>query len=145
MPRIIGCWLVLALLTTGCGFSASREQAAETVARYFEALEQRDYTAALAVYADSFFREVSREAREAQLEGYTRQLGDLQAYEAVRWDVKKHVGANAGTFVKVVYKTRYSRQPAVEQFILRKADGDFVIISHRIEARNLPKGRTHFI
>ena len=145
MSRIIGLWLVLGLLMSGCGFSASREAAAKTMARYFEALKQHDYAAALAVYADSFFKDVSREAWEVRLEDYMRQLGDLQRYEAVRWNVKKHVGANAGTFVKVVYNTRYARQPAVEQFILKKADGDFVIIAHRIEAKSLPRGETHFI
>lgn len=145
MPRMIAGWLILTLLAAGCGFSASREAAAETMARYFAAVERQDYPAALAVCADSYFESISREAREAELADNARRLGDLLSYEAVSWNVKKNVGARAGTFVKVVYKTRYSRQPAVERFILKKADGDFAIIAHQIEAANLPRGRTHFI
>ena len=145
MPRIVGWGLILVLVAAGCGFSASREAAAEAMAGYFAAMERRDYTAAVAVYADSFFRDITREAWEAQLEGTTRQLGNLESYEAVSWNVKEHVGVNAGTFVKVIYKTHYSRQPAVEQFILKKADGGFVIIAHRIKAKNLPQGKTHFV
>lgn len=145
MRPTIGLWLLLALLAIGCGFSASREAAADAMTRYFEAVERHDYAAALALYADSFFKDTSREAWEAQLEGYNRRLGDLMAYEAVSWNVKKHVGANSGTFVKVVYKTRYSRQPAVERFILKKADGGFIIIAHHIQAKALPQGETHVI
>jgi hypothetical protein len=145
MPRIFAGWLILALVVAGCGFSASQEAAAESMARYFAAVERRDYAAALAVCADSFFEDTSREAREAELADHARRLGDLLSYEALSWNVKKNVGAKAGTFVKVVYKTRYSRQLAVERFILKKADGDFVIIAHQIEARNLPRGETHFI
>ena len=137
--------IVLATLLAACGFSGSREAASEVMARYFDAIQNRDYTAAVEVYADSFFRDSSRETWEAQLEGYTRQLGDLEFYEAVSWNVKKHVGANAGTFVRIVYRTRYTRQPAVEQFILKEADAGFRIIAHRIEARNLPQGETFFI
>ena len=145
MPRIVGLGLILALLAAGCGFSANREAAAEAMSAYFAAIERRDYTAATAVYADSFFKDITREAWEAQLEDTTGRLGNLESYEAVSWNVKKHVGANAGTFVKVAYKTRYSRQPALEQFILKKVEGDFVIIAHRIEAKNLPQGKTYFI
>ena len=145
MRPTIGVWLILMLAAAGCGFSASREAAADAMSHYFEAVERHDYAAALAVYADSFFRDTSREAWEAQLEGYNRRLGDLMSYEAVSWNVKKHVGANGGTFVKVIYKTRYSRQPAVEQFILKKADGDFVIIAHHIQAKALPQGKTYAI
>lgn len=140
-PRA-GLWLLLALLLAGCGFSASQEAAAEVMTRYFAAIETRDYEAALTVYAASFFRDTSRDAWAAHLEGYTRQLGDLESYEAVNWNVKKNVGANAGTFVQVTYKIRYSRQPAVEQFILMKADAGFRVIAHRIKARNRPPGET---
>jgi hypothetical protein len=135
----------MVLSAVGCGFSASREAAAESMARYFEAVEHRDYDAALAVCADSFFQETSREVREAELAANARRLGDLLSYEAVSWNVKKNVGAGAGTYVKVVYKTRYSRQPAVERFILKKVDRQFAIIAHQIEARGLPRGKTHFI
>lgn len=145
MPRMVGLALILALLATGCSFSASREAAEEAMADYFAAIERRDYAAAMDVCADSFFKDVSREAWEARLAGTTRRLGDLQSYEAVSWNVKKSVGANGGTFVQVIYQTRYTRRPAVEQFILKKADGDFRIIAHRIDARDLPQGKTHFI
>jgi alkanesulfonate monooxygenase SsuD/methylene tetrahydromethanopterin reductase-like flavin-dependent oxidoreductase (luciferase family) len=141
----IGCWLLLALLMAGCGFSDSREAAAEVISRYFEAIGKRDYEEALTVFAETFFRDTAREARKAELEAHLRLFGDLESYKTVRWNVKKNVGANGGTFVQVTCKTRYSRQPAMEQFILKEAALGFRIIAHHIEAMNMPRGETHYI
>jgi len=141
-------WLGLLAMAAfwSCGFSSSREDAAEIMARYFAAIEKQDYPAAMVFYAATFFKETSRDAWEKELQGYNRQLGDLERFEAVRWNVKKHVGANSGTFVQVVYQTRYTRHSALEKFILKKTDADFRIIAHRIEVRGAPKkGRTEFI
>ena len=143
--RKIGLLLPLLLLLSSCGFSDSKEAVAEVMTRYFTAIEAQDYPAAMDFYAETFFKEASRETWEAHLHNTNRQLGDLESYEAVNWNVKKNVGANAGTFVQVVYKTRYSRHPAVEKFILKKAAEGFRIIAHRIDAKNLPKGKTEFI
>jgi len=143
--RRIGLLLSLLLLLSSCGFSASKEDVAEVMTQYFSAIEARDYPAAMDYYAEAFFKDASRDAWEAQLQKYNRQLGDLESFEAVNWNVKKNVGANAGTFVQVVYKTHYSRHPAVEKFILKKADAGFRIIMHRIDAKDLPKGKTEFI
>jgi hypothetical protein len=143
--RKIGLLLSLLLLLSSCGFSASKEDVTEVMTQYFTAIEAQDYLAAMEYYAASFFKEASREAWEAQLQKYNRQLGDLESFEAVNWNVKKNVGANAGTFVQVIYKTHYSRHPAVEKFILKKAAVGFRIIAHRIDAKALPKGKTEFI
>lgn len=143
--RKIGLLLPLLLLLSSCGFSASREDAAEVMTHYFRAIEARDYPAAMDYYAEAFFKNASREAWEAQLRKYNRQLGDLESFKAVNWNVKKNVGTNAGTLVQVVYKTDYSRHPAVEQFILKKAAAGFRIIAHRIDAKDLPRGKTELI
>jgi hypothetical protein len=143
--RTGGLLLSLLLLLSGCGFSSSQEAAAEVMGQYFAAIEAQDYPSAMAFYAEAFFKDSSREAWEAQLRHYNRQLGDLQSFEAISWNVKKHAGANAGTFVRVVYRTRYSRHPAVEQFILKKTDADFRIIAHRLDAKDAPGGKTQFI
>jgi len=143
--RTCGLLLVLLLLLSGCGFSDSRDAAANVMEQYFAAIEGQDYPAAMAFYADSFFRESSRQDWEAQLRRYNRQLGDLESHEALSWNVKKHVGAKAGTFVRVVYKTRYSRHPALEQFILKKTRDAYRIIAHRIQAEGVPQGETQFI
>jgi len=143
--RKIGVLLSLLLLLSGCGFSSSKEAVAEVMTQYFAAIEARDYPAAMDFYAETFFKDASRDAWEAQLHKYNRELGDLESYEAVNWNVKKNVGANAGTFVQVVYKTDYSRHPAVEKFILKKAAAGFRIIAHRIDAKDMPKGKTEFI
>jgi len=143
--RTCGLLLSLLLLLAGCGFSDSREAAAEVMEQYFAAIEGQDYPSAVTYYADDFFKDASRQEWEDQLRRYNRQLGDLQSYEAVSWNVKKHAGSNAGTFVRVVYKTRYSRHPAVEQFILKKMQDDYRIVAHRIQAEAMPKGETQFI
>jgi hypothetical protein len=143
--RKIGLLLMLLLLFASCGFSASKEDVTEVMTHYFTAIEARDYPAALDYYAASFFKDASRDAWEAQLQKYNRQLGDLESFEAVNWNIKKNVGANAGTFVRVVYKTRYSRHPAEEKFILKKGTAGFRIIAHRIDAKALPRGKTEFI
>jgi Protein of unknown function (DUF4019) len=143
--RKIGLLLSLALLLSNCGFSDSKEAVGEVMAQYFKAIEARNYPSATDFYAPAFFKTTSRDAWESQLQTYNRQLGDLEFFEAINWKVKKNVGANAGTFVQVVYKTRYSRHPALEQFILKKADKGFRIIAHRVDAKALPKGKTQFI
>lgn len=143
--RKIGVLLSLLLLLSGCGFSSSKEAVAEVMTQYFTAIEARDYPAAMDFYAETFFKDASRDAWEAQLHKYNRELGDLESYEAVNWNVKKNVGANAGTFVQVVYKIDYSRHPAIEKFILKKAAAGFRIIAHRIDAKDMPKGKTEFI
>jgi hypothetical protein len=143
--RKIGLLLLLLLLLASCGFSASKEDVTEVMTHYFTAIEARDYPTAMDYYAASFFKDASRDAWEAQLQQYNRQLGDLESFEAVNWNIKKNVGANAGTFVQVVYKTHYSRHPAVEKFILKKAAAGFRIIAHRIDAKALPRGKTEFI
>ena len=144
--RTCGLLLTMLLLLSGCGFSDSRKAAAEVMEQYFAAIEGQDYPSATACYADSFFKASSRQAWEDQLRRYNRQLGDLESHEAISWNVKKHAGANAGTFVRVVYRTHYSRHPAVEQFILKKAQAeDYRIIAHRIQAEAMPRGETQFI
>jgi hypothetical protein len=143
--RRCGLLLTLLLVMSGCGFSDSREAAAEVMEQYFAAIEGQDYLSATAFYADGFFKESSRQDWEDQLRRYNRQLGDLESYEAVSWNVKKHVGANAGTFVRVVYRTHYSRHPALEQFILKKAQTEYRIVAHRIQAEAMPRGETQFI
>ena len=137
--------MMILLLLTSCGFSDSRDEAAEVMNRYFAAIEVQDYTVAMDLYADAFFRDTSRDAWEAQLRSYRRLLGDLESFEAISWNVKKNVGVKAGTFVRVVYRTRYSRHPAMEQFILKKADEGFRIISHRLDAEKAPGGKTQFV
>ncbi len=140
---LAGLWLVLLI---GCGFSSSRDAASETMGRYFTAIEAQDYPAALACYAEAFFEKTSRNAWERKLRGYNRQLGSLERFEAMSWNVKKHVGANGGTFVQVVYKTAYSRHPATEMFMLQKGEEGFRIIAHRLEVKGAPKqGETEFI
>ncbi len=141
IDRKILIWLTLLLFLMGCGFSSSREDAAEIMEMYFAAIEGQDFQAAMAFYAETFFKESSRKSWESKLKGYNRQLGNLESYEAISWKVKKNMGANAGTFVQAVYRTRYSRRPAVEQFILKKADAGFQIIAHRIEAKEVGKGK----
>ena len=143
--RAWGFVLTLLLVLSSCGFSDSREAAAEVMEQYFAAIEGQDYPSAMACYADSFFKDSSRQAWEAQLRRYNHQLGDLESHEAVSWNVKKHAGANAGTFVRVVYRTHYSRHPALEQFILKKAQAEYRIIAHRIQAEAMPQGETQFI
>lgn len=143
--RKIGLLLTLALVLSSCGFSASKEAVGEVMVQYFTAIEAHDYPSAADFYAPSFFKDTSRDAWEAQLQTYNRHLGDLESFEAVNWKVKKNVGAHAGTFVQVVYKTRYSRHPAVERFVLKKADQGFRIIAHRVDAKALPKGKPQFI
>jgi len=144
--RTCGFLLVSLLFLSSCGFSDSREAAAEVMAQYFAAIEGQDFQSAMAFYADGFFRDSSEQDWEAQLRRYNHQLGDLESYEAVSWNIKKNVGANAGTFVRVVYRTHYSRHPAVEQFILKKAQAaDYRIIAHRIQAEAMPRGETQFI
>lgn len=133
------------LLVVNCGFSSSKDDAAEVMTRYFAAIEARDYPAAMAYYAETFFKETSRNAWKAQLLSYNRRLGNLESFEAVNWNVKKNVGANAGTYVQVIYKTIYARHPAVEKFILKEAPAGFRIIVHRVEARGMPKGRSQSI
>ena len=137
--------VVLLLVLSGCGISSSKDDAAEVMTRYFAAIEARDYPAAMAYYAETFFKETSRDTWEAQLQRYNRRLGNLESFEAVNWNVKKNVGANAGTYVQVIYKTRYARHPAVEKFILKKAAAGFRIIVHRVEARGVPRGKTESI
>jgi hypothetical protein len=143
--RKIGLLLTIALVLSSCGFSASKEAVGEVMAQYFKAIEAQDYPSAADFYAPAFFKNTSRDAWEAQLQTYRRHLGDLESFEAVNWKVKKNVGAHAGTFVQVVYKTRYSRHPAMERFILKKADQGFRINAHRLHADALPKGKTQFI
>jgi hypothetical protein len=145
--RCAGFWIgLLLMLLGGCGFSGSREDAAEIMEHYFTAIEARDYHAATAYYAAAFFEKTPRDRWEATLQGYNRELGDLEHYAAVRWNVKKHVGVDGGTFVQVTYKTSYSRHPATETFILQKGDAGFRIIAHRVQAKGAPKGgKTEFI
>ena len=143
-----GLWkgLLILMLLGGCGFSGSREDAAEIMKHYFTAIEAQDYQAAMAYYAEAFFEKTSRDQWEAKLQGYNRQLGDLEQYEAMSWNVKKHVGVGGGTFVQVIYKTRYSRHPAMEKFILQEGDLGFRIIAHRVQVKGAPKeGKTEFI
>lgn len=137
--------LVLLLVLSGCGVSGSKDDAAEVMTQYFAAIEARDYPAAMAYYAENFFKETSRDAWEAQLHRYNRRLGNLESFEAVNWNVKKNVGVNAGTYVQVIYKTIYARHPAVEKFILKKVAAGFRIVVHRVEARGVPKGKTESI
>jgi hypothetical protein len=143
--RTCGLLLTMLLLLAGCGFSDSREGAAEVMEQYFTAIQEQDYPAAMAFYADAFFKDASRQEWEARLRHYNRQLGDLESYEAVSWNIQKHMGSNAGTFVRVIYKTRYSRHPAVEQFILKKMPEAYRIVAHRIQAEAMPQGETQFI
>ena len=143
--RKIGLLLALWLLLSSCGFSDNRVAVAEVMTQYFTAIEARDYPAAMDFYAEAFFKNTTRDAWEAQLHKYNRQLGHLESFEAVNLNVKKKMGANAGTFVQVVYKTEYARHPAVEKFILKKAAVGFRIIAHRIDAKHLPQGKTEFI
>ena len=143
--RTCGLLLTMLLLLSGCGFSDSRKAAAEVMEQYFTALKGQDFPSALACYADAFFEDTSRQEWEAQLRHYNRQLGDLESYEAVSWNIQKHAGSNVGTFVRVIYRTRYSRHPAVEQFILTKVQEDYRIVAHRIQAEAMPQGETQFI
>ena len=145
--RACGALLTLLLLLSGCGFSDSREAAAEVMEEYFTAIKGQDYASAMAFYADGFFADASRQEWEARLRQYNRRLGDLESYEAVSWNVQKHAGSNAGTFVRVIYKTSYSRHPAVEQFILKKMPDAYRIVAHRIQAEAMPQGEgeTQFI
>ena len=143
--RTSGLLLALLLSLASCGFGDSRKAAEQMMGKYFAAIEAQDYSSAMGFYAETFFKDASRGDWEAQLRHYNRQLGDLESFEAVSWNIKKHVGSNAGTFVRVVYKTRYSRHPAVEQFILKRAETDFRIIAHRIDAAGMPRGETQFI
>lgn len=142
--RTCGLLLILLLLSS-CGFGDSRKAAEQMMGQYFAAIEAQDYSSAMGFYAETFFKDASRGDWEAQLRRYNRQLGDLESFEAVSWNIKKHVGGNGGTLVRVVYKTRYARHPAVEHFILKKAEADFRIIAHRIDAAVMPQGETHFI
>ena len=143
--RTCGLLLALLLLLSGCGFNDSRDAAAEVMTHYFTAIKGQDYPSALALYADAFFGETSRQEWEAQLRHYNRQLGDLESYEAVSWNIQKHAGSNVGTFVRVIYRTRYSRHPAVEQFILTKVQDAYRIVAHRIQPETVPRGETQFI
>jgi hypothetical protein len=113
--------------------------------QYFAAIQAQDYPAAMALCADAFFQNTSRAIRQAELKGYQRRFGDLQSFEAISWNVQKKVGANAGTLVQIVYRTRYSRHPAVERFVLKKAEAGFRIIAHRLEVKGMPKGKPEFI
>lgn len=145
---LAGLWLVFGIPVplAGCGFSSSRDAASETMGRYFTAIETQDYPAAMACYAEVFFEKTPRNSWERKLRDYNRQLGNLERFEAMSWNVKKHVGANGGTFVQVVYKTSYSRHPAVEMFVLQKGEEGFRIIAHRVEVKGAPKqGETEFI
>lgn len=143
--RTRGLLLILLLFLSSCGFGDSRKAAEQVMGEYFAAIEAQDYASAMGYYAETFFREASRGDWEAQLRRYNRELGDLESFEAVSWNIKQRVGSNGGTLVQVVYKTRYSRHPAVEQFILKKAEADFRIIAHRIQAAEMPRGETQFI
>ena len=143
--RKIGLLLLFMLLLGGCGFSSSKEDAGKIMDQYFAAIQEQDYPAAMAFCAEAFFQDASREVRQARLKGYHRQFGDLQSFEAVSWNVKKKMGTNAGTFVQVVYRTRYSRPPALERFVLKEVAAGFRIIAHRVEAGGGPKGKTEFI
>ena len=137
--------LMLLLVLSGCGFSSSKEDAAEVMTQYFAAIQAQDFPEAMAYYAETFFKETSRETWEDQLHRYNRRLGNLESFEAVNWNVKKNVGTNAGTYVQVIYKTTYARHQAVEKFILKKAAAGFRIIVHRVEARGIPKGKSQSI
>ena len=134
------------LLPASCGFSSSQEDAAGIMNHYFTALADQNYAGAVDYFADELLKKTSRPKWEAKLRGYNRQLGNLESFEAVSWNVQRKMGTDAMTLVKVVYQTRYSRRPAVETFILKKGDQGFQIVAHRMTIEDgPPEGRTDYI
>ncbi len=127
--------LMLMILST-CGFIGSKDDAESTVSKVFELIQERDYDSALNYYSNRFFGVVSEEEWIGMLEYVNEKLGDLESYELLNWNVEKKMKPISGTFVRLVYKTQYTKYEAQENILLQQEGrgSDFRIIGHRINS-----------
>jgi ketosteroid isomerase-like protein len=127
--------IVLALLLTGCGFSQYKSDAGAVITKYFEAVNDGDFAAALDFYTPDFFENVSKSDMQHFLESRNNELGDMQKYWIISWRVHQMEfigGPDKGRELiscHLVIKVTYSSGSAIEKYILKRDEetGEFAI------------------
>ncbi|MBV9127351.1 MAG: hypothetical protein JO117_04620 [Verrucomicrobia bacterium] len=131
---------ILLGLLAGCHSIASGKAAAErTMQDFYEKLQQHDFDAALDAYAPDFFVKTSRPRWRKTLIAVQDQLGPLREARLARWSVETQLGTDEGTYLQLVYTTRYERFSAEETCRLKRAAdaGGFQIFTHEIRSAGL--------
>ena len=112
----------------------SKQEAATTMSKVYDLIQEEAYESALDYYSAQFFQETSREKWSETLEHINSRLGSLMTYEVIGWKVKKNIGTGSGTYVQLTYETHYTKYVAKENIILFRELGasDFNILGHHI-------------
>lgn len=117
--------LALSLSLAACNpatVAADKAAAEGAVAKFHEQLNAQQY-AAIYAEADELFRGVGTEGGFRQLfEAVRTKLGAVRSTELKSWNVRQNFGTMSGTFIELVYETRFERGVATETFNWRTGD-----------------------
>lgn len=124
--------LVVSLL--GCSASADVSSAERAVMKFHSLLDAGRFTEIFEQSSDDLKEASSQSEFVALLEAVHRKLGDTKSAVDQAWNVNHHT---SGTFVTLTYKTIYSEDEAVEQFVFRMQGDSAALVGYHISANAL--------
>ncbi len=134
LPRLVIC-LALVVITGGCGFTQSKNDAEAIAERYFEAAQRGDNEAVLSLYDQQFYTNTPRPKWAEMYSKIVGKLGKPTKHDLTNWTVNNMVGIGAGRYVTLVYKVTYEKDAGRETLrIFLPPSGSGGILAHNFTA-----------
>ncbi|MCP4181593.1 MAG: DUF4019 domain-containing protein [bacterium] len=129
--------ILLVNILISCSVNFNKQPAIDVMEDYFSKIDKDNLDILIDYYAESMFKETSKEEWKDLLEKIHKKLGDFESAELTSWNLKNMAQlSGSGTYYYFTYKSKYTNSSANEQvtmFKARKSD-EIKIVGHHFKS-----------
>ena len=126
------------LLISGCGMSANKQAAESTATQLYKSISEKDWDAALGLYAPEFFQKMPKDQWRDILMNVSKKLGDYKNRQLQTWNYRSYVGTDGNrqeTTLK--FQVQYQNGEATETLTFLGSEVPLKIAGHQINSPQL--------